>query len=234
MKKAFTHEYFIIRRKQHNLGSPDTCSVLNDFLLPSCSSHLSLTTLSVSQTLQRGRPGAAVSPQPRGRTGAQDPKPRGGGSQERASTCLWPFVSSEEKASSSREGLSIVCREKKKRHFCNRSDSAGNQVVLSGRLGPGLAGSAGPDRAPLAGCPWVMLVGRCWGSPALGPKLGGTSPTGGGDLLCQRVPKATAPSPHTPAPRASSSRVAGSLSTLSRQDPIRRTRQEDGSLRWSS
>lgn len=115
MKKAFTHEYFIIRRKQHNLGSPDTCSVLNDFLLPSCSSHLSLTTLSVSQTLQRGRPGAAVSPQPRGRTGAQDPKPRGGGSQERASTCLWPFVSSEEKASSSREGLSIVCREKKKK-----------------------------------------------------------------------------------------------------------------------
>lgn len=52
MKKAFTHEYFIIRRKQHNLGSPDTCLVLDDFLLLSCSAHLSLTSLP-SSTLRR-------------------------------------------------------------------------------------------------------------------------------------------------------------------------------------
>lgn len=62
MKKAFTHEYFIIRRKQHNLGSPDTCLVLDDFLLPSCSSHLLLMSLSLAPSLQQGGRGETPSP----------------------------------------------------------------------------------------------------------------------------------------------------------------------------
>lgn len=62
MKKAFTHEYFIIGRKQHNLGSPDTCLVLDDFLLPSCSSHLSLTSLSLPPGCVGGHGVRAPSP----------------------------------------------------------------------------------------------------------------------------------------------------------------------------
>lgn len=55
-------------------------------------------------------------------------------------------------------------------------------------------------------------------------------PAGGGDLLCRRVPKATAPLPRTPAPRAGGSRAVGAPSAPSRRDPVRRTRQEGASL----